>query len=216
MLPVGIYTEFYWTVNARRIMNFLGLRNHETAQREIRAYAARRSRSCGRGTCPSPTPRSSRTHAPRRSNADPRGPDHGSARRRCSRCARPGGRLVTSFGAARSRMCTTQVPDVCSVAGLEIGRAPTRAARALLRRRTGRRTSPSGTHVCLVAERPPRHLAHQVVALADRALRSGSARAATPGSVRTRPSRKPVEVELARSALGERAAYRFPSVYVGK
>jgi thymidylate synthase (FAD) len=40
VLPVGIYTEFYWTVNARSIMNFLGLRNHETAQREIRAYAA--------------------------------------------------------------------------------------------------------------------------------------------------------------------------------
>jgi thymidylate synthase (FAD) len=40
VLPVGIYTEFYWTVNARSIMHFLSLRNHETAQREIRAYAA--------------------------------------------------------------------------------------------------------------------------------------------------------------------------------
>ena len=40
VLPVGIYTEFYWTVNARSIMHFLGLRNHETAQREIRVYAA--------------------------------------------------------------------------------------------------------------------------------------------------------------------------------
>ena len=40
VLPVGIYTEFYWTVNARSIMNFLWLRNDETAQREIRAYAA--------------------------------------------------------------------------------------------------------------------------------------------------------------------------------
>ena len=40
VLPVGIYTEFYWTVNARSVMNFLGLRNHETAQREIRVYAA--------------------------------------------------------------------------------------------------------------------------------------------------------------------------------
>jgi thymidylate synthase (FAD) len=39
-LPVGAYTEFYWTVNARSIMNFLSLRNAETAQREIRNYAA--------------------------------------------------------------------------------------------------------------------------------------------------------------------------------
>ena len=39
-LPVGAYTEFYWTVNARSLMNFLSLRNTETAQREIRRYAA--------------------------------------------------------------------------------------------------------------------------------------------------------------------------------
>ena len=38
-LPVGAYTEFYWTVNARALMNFLSLRNAETAQREIRRYA---------------------------------------------------------------------------------------------------------------------------------------------------------------------------------
>jgi thymidylate synthase (FAD) len=38
-LPVGAYTEFYWTVNARSLMNFLSLRNAETAQREIRGYA---------------------------------------------------------------------------------------------------------------------------------------------------------------------------------
>ena len=38
-LPVGTYTEFYWTVNARSLMNFLSLRNAETAQREIRRYA---------------------------------------------------------------------------------------------------------------------------------------------------------------------------------
>jgi thymidylate synthase (FAD) len=38
-LPVGAYTEFYWTVNARALMNFLSLRNSETAQREIRRYA---------------------------------------------------------------------------------------------------------------------------------------------------------------------------------
>ncbi len=38
-LPVGAYTEFYWTVNARSLMNFVSLRAHETAQREIRYYA---------------------------------------------------------------------------------------------------------------------------------------------------------------------------------
>jgi thymidylate synthase (FAD) len=38
-LPVGAYTEFYWTINARSLMNFLSLRNAETAQREIRRYA---------------------------------------------------------------------------------------------------------------------------------------------------------------------------------
>jgi thymidylate synthase (FAD) len=39
VLPVGIYTMFYWTVNARSLMNFLSLRNSDTAQREIRRYA---------------------------------------------------------------------------------------------------------------------------------------------------------------------------------
>jgi thymidylate synthase (FAD) len=39
VLPVGAYTEFYWTVNARALMNFLSLRAAETAQREIRLYA---------------------------------------------------------------------------------------------------------------------------------------------------------------------------------
>jgi thymidylate synthase (FAD) len=39
VLPVGAYTEFYWTVNARALMNFVSLRNSETAQREIRLYA---------------------------------------------------------------------------------------------------------------------------------------------------------------------------------
>jgi thymidylate synthase (FAD) len=38
-LPVGAYTEFYWTVNARALMNFLSLRAAEAAQREIRRYA---------------------------------------------------------------------------------------------------------------------------------------------------------------------------------
>ncbi|MDQ3857697.1 MAG: FAD-dependent thymidylate synthase [Actinomycetota bacterium] len=40
VLPVGAYTEFYWTVNARSLMNFVSLRGAETAQREIRRYAA--------------------------------------------------------------------------------------------------------------------------------------------------------------------------------
>ena len=40
VLPVGAYTEFYWTVNARSLMNFVSLRAAETAQREIRRYAA--------------------------------------------------------------------------------------------------------------------------------------------------------------------------------
>ena len=39
VLPVGAYTEFYWTVNARALMNFVSLRNAESAQREIRRYA---------------------------------------------------------------------------------------------------------------------------------------------------------------------------------
>jgi len=39
VLPVGAYTEFYWTVNARSLMNFISLRASETAQREIRHYA---------------------------------------------------------------------------------------------------------------------------------------------------------------------------------
>ncbi len=39
VLPVGAYTEFYWTVNARALMNFVSLRASETAQREIRRYA---------------------------------------------------------------------------------------------------------------------------------------------------------------------------------
>ena len=39
VIPVGTFTEFYWTVNARSLMNFLSLRTHETAQLEIREYA---------------------------------------------------------------------------------------------------------------------------------------------------------------------------------
>ena len=39
VMPVGAYTEFFWTINARSLMNFISLRAAETAQREIRRYA---------------------------------------------------------------------------------------------------------------------------------------------------------------------------------
>jgi thymidylate synthase (FAD) len=39
VMPVGAYTEFFWTVNARALMNFVSLRAAESAQREIRRYA---------------------------------------------------------------------------------------------------------------------------------------------------------------------------------
>lgn len=38
-LPVNVYTQFYWTVNARALMNFLMLRNAPTAMWEIQQYA---------------------------------------------------------------------------------------------------------------------------------------------------------------------------------
>lgn len=39
VLPVGLYTQYFWTVNLRALLNFLNLRNAETAQWEIRQYA---------------------------------------------------------------------------------------------------------------------------------------------------------------------------------
>ncbi len=39
VMPVGAYTQFYWTLNARALMNFVSLRNSEFAQLEIRRYA---------------------------------------------------------------------------------------------------------------------------------------------------------------------------------
>jgi thymidylate synthase (FAD) len=39
VLPVSMYTQFYWTVNARSLMNFLSLRLAESAQLDIRNYA---------------------------------------------------------------------------------------------------------------------------------------------------------------------------------
>jgi len=39
ILPLGTYTEFYWTVNARSLFNFLSLRTEDNAQEEMRDYA---------------------------------------------------------------------------------------------------------------------------------------------------------------------------------
>lgn len=39
VLPLSLYTEFYWTINARALMNFLSLRAEAHAQEEIRLYA---------------------------------------------------------------------------------------------------------------------------------------------------------------------------------
>jgi thymidylate synthase (FAD) len=39
VLPLGLYTEFHWTVNLRSLMNFIHLRNHPAALEEIRDYA---------------------------------------------------------------------------------------------------------------------------------------------------------------------------------
>jgi len=39
VLPVALYSEMYWTCNARSLMNFLALRNAENAMFEIREYA---------------------------------------------------------------------------------------------------------------------------------------------------------------------------------
>ncbi|HAZ09183.1 MAG TPA: FAD-dependent thymidylate synthase [Elusimicrobia bacterium] len=38
VLPVNLYTEFYWTVNARSLMNFVALRADAHAQWEIQKY----------------------------------------------------------------------------------------------------------------------------------------------------------------------------------
>ncbi|HCI29944.1 MAG TPA: FAD-dependent thymidylate synthase [Fervidobacterium sp.] len=39
VLPLSTYTQFYWTVNARSLMNFLSLRADSHAQWEIQQYA---------------------------------------------------------------------------------------------------------------------------------------------------------------------------------
>lgn len=39
VLPVSLYTQFYWTVNARNLMHFISLRADAPAQWEIQRYA---------------------------------------------------------------------------------------------------------------------------------------------------------------------------------
>jgi thymidylate synthase (FAD) len=39
VLPLSVYTEFYWTVSLQALVNFIKLRKHEGAQYEIRLYA---------------------------------------------------------------------------------------------------------------------------------------------------------------------------------
>ena len=39
VLPLSLYTQFYWTINARSLQNFLHLRLEDHAQYEIRCYA---------------------------------------------------------------------------------------------------------------------------------------------------------------------------------
>lgn len=39
VLPVGLFSEFIWTCNARSLMHFLGLRNAPNAMEEIKFAA---------------------------------------------------------------------------------------------------------------------------------------------------------------------------------
>lgn len=39
VLPVNTYTEFYWSINARSLLNFISLRNAPEAMLEIREFA---------------------------------------------------------------------------------------------------------------------------------------------------------------------------------
>ena len=40
MLPLALYTKYFWSCNPRSLMHFCSLRNSEHAQFEIREYAA--------------------------------------------------------------------------------------------------------------------------------------------------------------------------------
>jgi thymidylate synthase (FAD) len=39
VLPLSLYTKYYWSCNPRSLMHFCSLRNSEFAQYEIREYA---------------------------------------------------------------------------------------------------------------------------------------------------------------------------------
>lgn len=39
VLPAGLYTQFYWCMDLRNLLNFIGLRSDNHAQYEIRVYA---------------------------------------------------------------------------------------------------------------------------------------------------------------------------------
>lgn len=39
VLPLSMYTKYFWSCNPRSLMHFCSLRNHESAQFEIRTYA---------------------------------------------------------------------------------------------------------------------------------------------------------------------------------
>jgi thymidylate synthase (FAD) len=39
VLPLNVYTEFYWTISLQGLANFIKLRSHKGAQYEIREYA---------------------------------------------------------------------------------------------------------------------------------------------------------------------------------
>ena len=51
VLPMSLYTQWYWTVNARSLMNFLNLRTDKYAQYEIREYAMAIAKFFS-GSCP--------------------------------------------------------------------------------------------------------------------------------------------------------------------
>lgn len=51
VLPVNIYTKWYWTIDLWNLMNFLRLRLHPHAQQEIRVYAEAME-SFARAVCP--------------------------------------------------------------------------------------------------------------------------------------------------------------------
>ncbi len=51
VLPLSLYTEWYWTINARSLMNFLNQRADSHAQYEIQRYAVAVAR-CFQISCP--------------------------------------------------------------------------------------------------------------------------------------------------------------------